>query len=178
VNSLPTLEHPPALIVLEGADRVRWRLEPSGNRTAVGVWPDTEESTALHRHLAECRPLLVVLDAPVTDVCVFRDELRDAPPAVTARAMGVDDPFDLRVPALDWLPEPYRTRGLNFWDQTESLLAAQPSALLPRLLLDTPHTTAGRHVRFARRSPRARVTPDELGPIVAHLFPLETTHAA
>ncbi|MEV0266152.1 hypothetical protein AB0I49_33090 [Streptomyces sp. NPDC050617] len=81
--------------------------------------------------------------------------------------------IEVRVPFLDWLPEPVRARAAAFLAESDETLARTPTALLPPLLLEEPrpqHQQAAPQVRFARRLLPGALTPARLSAAVRHIF--------
>ncbi|MEU7040945.1 hypothetical protein AB0A77_07780 [Streptomyces varsoviensis] len=97
----------------------------------------------------------------------------DAPCAEFGGCAGHGEIIEVRVPFLDWLPEPVRARAAAFLAESDETLARTPTALLPPLLLEDPrpqpqHTAP--HVRFARRLLPGALTTARLAAAVRHIF--------
>jgi hypothetical protein len=166
-----TLVHRGALVVFEGASRVGWHRGTSAEWTPVSLWPQPHEADALAAHLARRDPLLVVLRERVATVPVFREELDRSDPVFAALADSAeDDPVELRIPALDWLPTEVRLRGLRFLSWADSVMSTTPYALCPPYLVDDPDG-ASAQIRFARPRRGERATDTDCRALVEHLFP-------
>jgi hypothetical protein len=145
--------HGEALVVREGAHRLRWSRTPQGFMLA-GLWPDRAERDFVMRHVESSRPLLVVFDREKPIVSALCEELGRIPAGLTV----VDedgDIVDLEVPSLDWLPQPLRERGQRFASWAAEEEASTPMHLLPSILVE-PEAATVAHVRFASRT---RVSP-------------------
>ncbi|MGI5467478.1 hypothetical protein [Streptomyces sp. CA-132043] len=192
----PTVLCAGILIIFEGAARIRWAVDGTGDWTPVALWPGAREADEVAERLERRQPLLVVLDELDTPhgidaragddglgatVPVWRAELDRAPADLAALATGDGDLLDLRVPALTWLPPELRQRGTEFWRAAGARTADVPPALLPPLLLDGAGEAADGprgghpHVRFARRSRTPALTPRHLAAAAAHAFPHQET---
>lgn len=170
MSSSPTARHGDALAVFDNERRIDWRRADLASWTANGVWPSPDEARDVRHHLAQCRPLLVVLDEPQTVVTLLAEEFATAAPAVIARVDGSShEPMHVCIPALDWLPDDLRRRGLSFLDRSSSLAAEIPVPLRPAVVLEASDPGAS-HVRFAHRLRRSTALDDHLAAMVAYAF--------
>ena len=98
------------------------------------------------------------------------EELAAAPPELMAFVQGADrEPSYVYVPALDWLSEDLRHRGLRFLTASIARTAEIPVPLRPALILDAPDP-ATPQVRFAHHA-RSNVPLDHnMDAIVDHVF--------
>jgi hypothetical protein len=151
--SAPTIHHGDVLTVFEGARRLSWRRDLFTEWTPVGLWPDQHASARLRRHLADAKPLLVVVERPETTVTLLAEQYEAAAPEVAALAGGdvSGEIVDIRLPALDWLPDDLRRRGIEFLRRSTAQVAATPAALRPPVRLEDPDAAAP-NVRFVHRS--------------------------
>lgn len=166
-----TERHGSALVVFEGSRRMLWRRPGPGRWRPAGIWPEAAEAAALAAHLAARRNLLVVLDGTEHTVSLLLEELAAAPASVRRLAPGPhrDEPVDVRIPVLDWLPAPLRHPGLAFLRTGREAARRTPAALRPPLLLDEPAPDRP-YLRFALRTQRGGVGPGRLADAVNHLF--------
>lgn len=158
-----------------------WR-EPapqSGTRhwTPTGIWPDEYQLAKVREHIERERPLLVLLDEAHSRVPMLRQELQAAPCHLleSLTATGSDKPVDdevveLRLPFLDWLPDPHRDRATRFLRDSDATLSRTPVALLPPLMTEKTYDGLPHSPRFARRLLPNALTAARLAAAVEHLF--------
>lgn len=169
VGGRVTLRHRNALVVLEGAPRISWHRSSSSEWVPVGVWPGPGGASCLREHLHGGAPLLVVVSEPVATVPLLVEELERADPALKRFAGPAEGHLvELRLPALDWLPEGARVRGLEFLRWTDGILSTTPYALCPPVLLEAPGSAT--NIRFARPRRGEGVTDDDCRALVEHVF--------
>ncbi|GHG97535.1 hypothetical protein [Streptomyces rubradiris] len=176
MTTLPARLCAGTLVVFEGPSRVLWTPGAPGSPVPAGLWPTAADAAEVAARIARREPVLVVLEEIAATVSVWRHELDRAPAELAELAEGEGELLDLRVPALDWLPEPLRERGLAFWHRSTARAAREPAVLLPAVLLDEPDEGAP-GVRFARRLLPFPLTTTRLAHLVAGAFPQETPHA-
>ncbi|MDL5201258.1 hypothetical protein [Streptomyces sp. ALI-76-A] len=171
--TLATERHGGTLVVFEGSRRLLWSRPEPGRWRPVGIWPGADEAAALAAHLAARRNVLVVLDATGHTVSLLAEELAAAPASVRRLVPGPDpypdEPVDVRIPVLDWLPAPLRRPGVDFLRTGAELVRRTPAALLPPLLTDA-FDPARPHLRFALRTQRHGIGGGRLADTVGHLF--------
>ncbi|MGW0333131.1 hypothetical protein ACWD0J_14885 [Streptomyces sp. NPDC003011] len=169
---LATERHGSALVVFEGSRRLLWSRPEPGRWRPVGIWPGADEAAALAARLAARRNVLVVLDGTDT-VSLLAEELAAAPASVRRLVPGPapypDEPVDVRIPVLDWLPAPLRHAGTEFLRAGAESARRTPAALLPPLLTDESDP-ARPHLRFALRTQRHGIGAGRLAEAVSHLF--------
>lgn len=173
-----TVEHGNALVVFEGAARIAWHRRTSSDWIPVGLWPRPDEAVLLEGRLERGDPVLVILSEPVATVPLLVEELAAsgelfAPYADPAEGHLVE----LRLPALDWLPDDVRARGLEFLARTDKVIATTPHALCPPFLLDDPGPE-GSNVRFVRPRRGERATDADCRALVEHVFATTLVPAA
>jgi hypothetical protein len=161
-----------AVVVFEGSRRLQWERAGAAWRLA-GLWPTEPERELLNHHLEAGRPLLVVLDREPPVVSALAEEVPRIPDGLLIRGYEAEV-LDLEVPALDWLPEPMRSRGTTFAVQAAADERAMPLHTLPPLLVDpAPPGTA---VRFGMRTATCRALSDRLlDSTLRDLFAAEAT---
>jgi hypothetical protein len=178
MNTSPTLRSGNTTVVWEGPRRLVWRRASATRWVPTGLWPDAEQAAELAEDLGNGGRLLVVLSPSPTTVQLLAEELADAPPAVqrlagdhspASRPGHANDPLDLEIPLLDWLPEPVRQRGIRFQAECAALLAEYPPALLPRLLVERPRDPAS-PIRFVHPVPASSLSGRHLWGMTPHLF--------
>ncbi|MEU6389713.1 hypothetical protein [Streptomyces sp. NPDC046939] len=179
----PTLRLGDVLVVLEGPARMLWD-EPAavpGERawTPKGLWPDATQHAEVRAHLGGGRPLLVLLDEARSRVPLLREEWQAASRRLTRELAGVrcenlthdtDELVEVRLPFLDWLPQPHRERARRFLAESDAVLSRTPKALLPPLLAEEPVDGAVPNPRFARRLQPHTLNADRFAAAVHHLF--------
>jgi len=167
----PVRRYGDTLVVLEGASRAIWARTGQASWSLLDIWPTEQQRAKVHALLAAGGSLLVVFDGTPPVVSALSEELTETPATVRALGDPDDDPVDLHVPRLDWLPERLRERGLTFLRSSEATVAAGPAALLPALLLDEPDAGAP-NVRFARRTRPGALSDACIAELAEHLAPL------
>ena len=159
-----------ALIVFEGARRIRWERGGASTHASVGLWPDAVEAAGIRRRLERGWPILVVLGGPQAVAALLTEQFAQAPPALAAVARTVaTDMTGVPVPALDWLPVALRDRGLRFLRESSERARRTPAPLCPSLQLDERDLTVP-HVRFAHLMRDSIPSERELALVVAHAF--------
>jgi hypothetical protein len=164
--SLPAaIECDDALVVFEGPRRIR-RRTPTG----VELWPDAREAEDVRDRVRDGRPILVILGGPQANATVLTEQFAGAPPAFAELVHAIArDLAPIPVPALDWLPNDVRDRGLRFLRASTLRLRRTPALLCPALCLDERDVSCP-HVRFAHLSGAAAGTLHELSLVVAYAF--------
>ncbi|MDA0159855.1 hypothetical protein OM076_06245 [Solirubrobacter ginsenosidimutans] len=174
--SLPAaIECDDALIVFEGPRRIRHQGVAS-----FDLWPDAREAEEVRNRIESGRPILVILSGPQAEATVLTEQFAGAPPAFAVLVNAIArDLSPIPVPALDWLPNDVRERGLRFLRASMLRLRRTPALLCPALCLDE-RDAACPHVRFAHLSRVGGHTERELSLVVAYAFanvtPRYTTH--
>ncbi|WSQ08623.1 hypothetical protein OG604_13055 [Streptomyces sp. NBC_01231] len=172
-QTVATERHGSTLVVFEGSRRMLWSRPGPGRWRPVGIWPQAADAAALTAHLAARRNVLVVLDGAEHTVSLLAEELAAAPASVRRLVPGPDpypdEPVDVRIPVLDWLPGPLRRPGLELLCTGAELVRRTPAALLPPLLTDE-FDPARPHLRFVLRTQRYGVGAGRLADAVGHLF--------
>ncbi|WP_405584598.1 hypothetical protein [Streptomyces sp. NBC_01190] len=182
MSSSPTLRCGNTLVVFDGSRRLVWSASSTTNYTPVALWPTPEQAAEVLDHLAGGGNLLVMVEEETTTVPMYAEEAARMPAELTERISLTSDGVlsELQIPALDWLPEPLRQRGLRFLRDSARRLAHYPDLLLPPLLMEEPGTepesadtldSADTNVRFARRRTVRPYSDDRLAPVSDHLFP-------
>jgi len=157
MNPSPAIECGDALIVFEGARRIRGRND---------LWPDAHEAEDVRDRIEAGRPILVVLGGPHAEAAVLTEQFAGAPPALAELVRAIARDLS-PIPALDWLPSEARARGLRFLRASTLRVRRTPALLCPPLALDE-RDLACPHVRFAHL---ARETHEgDLTAIVAYAF--------
>ena len=175
--STPTTRLRDVLVVFDGPRRIIWQRRGRAGFIPRGVWPDAGDRAQLLRHLAEGKPLLVVVQEPVTRVPLLAEQLAGAPADLLARTAGNGEIADVEIPALDWLDADLRGRGLDFLDASAAAAATVPPSLrAPIVLEDVPRDSRG--VRFAHRLAPAPHVDRDLASIVRYAFPERLRAAA
>jgi hypothetical protein len=167
--SLPAaIECGDALIVFEGARRIRWQRSGRTSAASVALWPDAHEAVDVRRRLERGQPILVILGGPQADAALLAEQFAQAPPAFAVFVHATAcDLVGIPVPALDWLPVELRDRGLRFLRASAERARRTPTPLCPSLYLDERDFSVP-HVRFAHRI-RQSAQPD-LALVVDHAF--------
>ncbi|MGP9017720.1 hypothetical protein ACT1U9_04840 [Streptomyces sp. BR1] len=160
------------LVVFEGHRRLLWDRPGPGRWRPVGLWPGPAEAAALAARLASGHNVLVVLGRDRQSVPLLAEELAAAPAEVrwlAAAGPGTAEPYDVRIPFLDWLPPAERLRGLELLAQGAELVRSTPAALLPALLADTVGPTRS-PVRFVLCTRAAGPGEEHIAGAAARLF--------
>lgn len=160
-----------AVAVFDGPRRIHWHRCGPCEWIPLSIWPDEEERREIWRHIADGRPLLVVLDESLSVVPLLLEELAAAGDAVIARVEGRHhrDPMHVRIRALDWLPDDLRRRGLHFLEASVRQAAGIPVPMRPALVLEDPEP-AGSPVRFAHRLRSSATLDHHMDAIIAQAF--------
>ena len=154
-----------ALIVFEGPRRVRHQ-----SATRYALWPDAREAAEVRDRLESGRPILVILGGPQAEATVLTEQFAGAPPALAELVRAIArDLSPIPVPALDWLPNDLRDRGLRFLQGSVTRIRRTPVLLRPALALDE-RDIACPHVRFAHLTRAALQTEPDLSTVVAYAF--------
>jgi hypothetical protein len=159
------------LVALEGRARLSWRADPTTGWMPAALWPDRAQGERVRRHIAEGRPMLIVMTGAADSVPLL-EEQRDGMPTSLVPFVR-DVPGDLPalcIPALDWLPDDLRQRGLKFVVCSADSL---PDALQAPLILENTDP-AMPNVRFAHRLAPCPHLRRDLPAIVTHTFPMPT----
>jgi hypothetical protein len=164
--SLPAaIEYDDALIVFEGPRRIRHQ-----SATSFDLWPDAGEAEEVRDRIESGRPILVILGGPQAEATVLTERFAGAPPALAELVHAIArDLSPIPVPALDWLPNHVRDRGLRFLRASTLRVRRTPALLCPTLSLDD-RDVACPHVRFAHLSRVGVQTERELALVVAYAF--------
>ncbi|MEU6283407.1 hypothetical protein [Streptomyces sp. NPDC047028] len=166
-----------ALVVFEGAPRLKWQWQSLTQWTPTGLWPSPEELREITARFDRGDPVLIVLGEREAGVTVTQEEMSQAPPELRSLATfseGTGGIGELRIPQLDWLPEDLRARGLRFFDDSDLVIARTPAPLRPPLLLDEP-APYDAQVRFVRQTGPGGCSPAALTALVNHAFPEQPT---
>ena len=117
------------------------------------------------------RPILVILGGPQAEATVLTEQFAGAPPALAELVHAIArDLSPIPVPALDWLPNDVRDRGLRFLRASTLRVRRTPALLCPTLSLDERDVTCP-HVRFAHLVPGRRAKPSaNCRSVVAYAF--------
>lgn len=181
----PTLRLGDVLIVLEGPARLLWEEHASTPErrhwTPAGLWPDHDHRAEVHEHLAEGRPLLILLDEARCRVPMLREEWQAAPRHLLRGPAGAgaeaaadhetgDEVVEVSLPFLDWLPAADRERAARFLARSDAEIARTPLAFLPPLMIEERREGSPPSPRFARRLLPNALTADRLAAAVEHLF--------
>jgi hypothetical protein len=166
----PAIKCGDALIVFEGARRIRWRRSERSSHASVVLWPDPLEALEVRRRLERGWPILVILGGPQAEAALLTEQYAQAPPALAAVARTIaTDMTGMPVPALDWLPVGLRNRGLRFLRASSERVHRTPAPLCPSLQLDERDLTVP-HVRFAHVVRESAQSERDLELVVAHAF--------
>jgi hypothetical protein len=166
----PAIKCGGALIVFEGARRIRWRHGEHAGPARPVLWPDPFEALEVRRRLERGRPILVVFGGPQAEAALLTEQYAQAPPALAAVARTIaTDMTGVPVPALDWLPVALRNRGLRFLRTSSERAHRTPAPLCPSLQLDERDLTVP-HVRFAHVVRESAQSEHDLALVVAHAF--------
>ncbi|MEU9196358.1 hypothetical protein [Streptomyces hundungensis] len=171
VKQTTTLRAAGALVVFEGAPRVRWSWKSAACWTPVGLWPEPGDRAEVRERLRDGEPVLIVFAEREGGVPVTREELSGAPDAIRrlARMDDAEDLGELLVPPLDWLPQDMRRRGLRFFEQSSAEIAGTPRAIRGPVLLE-PAPKDHRQLRFARATGPSGCLERDLPALVEHAF--------
>jgi hypothetical protein len=174
VNTSPMLRSGNTTVVFEGPRRLVWRRVGSTGWVPTALWPSPEQAAELITEMGRGGRLLVVLEPGPHTVAVLAEELAAAPAPVRQLAeQPGEDPAELIVPTLNWLPADLRERGLRFRAECASLLDRYPPALLPRLLVEQP-ANPDCPIRFIHPMPQCSLTGalsgHQLRQIANHVF--------
>jgi hypothetical protein len=154
-----------ALVVFEGLRRVRRQ-----SATGLDLWPDAREAEEVRDRIESGRPILVIFGGPQAEATVLTEQFAGAPPALAELVHAIArDLAPIPVPALDWLPNEVRDRGLRFLRASTLRVRRTPALLCPALSLDERDVTCP-HVRFAHLAQVGVDTERELSRVVAYAF--------
>jgi hypothetical protein len=164
--SLPAaIECGDALVVFEGPRRIRHR-----SATSFDLWPDARELEEIRHRIESGRPILVILGGPQAKATLLTEQFAGAPPAFAELVQAIArDLSPIPVPALDWLPNDVRDRGLRFLQASTLHVRRTPALLCPELCLDE-RDVAFPHVRFGHLCRVGAHTERELSLVVAYAF--------
>ena len=172
MHANPTARHGDILTVIDNERRLTWHRPDPVSWVPTGVWPNADDARAIRRHLDRNGPLLVVVDAKQTTVPLLAEELAAAaaaPDVASRMTWPGHEPALVRIPALDWLPDDLRRRGLAFLDASAERASHVPPALRTPLVLSASDPSAP-HVRFAHRLRSGFALDDHLPAIVERVF--------
>ncbi len=165
----PTMWCGSTLVIFDGPRRLTWSTNPPGQWSPVSLWPTHHQAERVLDYLHKGGSVLVMVEQEQTNIPLYIEEAARFPDSVSARLSQDDVITDLQIPALDWLPEALRERGLRFLRDTSRTIHSRPEMLLPQLLLEEPGADPC-NLRFARvRAPRP-FTDERLRSTVDHLF--------
>ena len=171
----PTQRHSGVLVVFEGRRRVAWSGPDNGTAAPTALWPTPAQRRGVAEAIERQAPLLVIIEHDTGPVALLPKEV-PAVPAGLRHLIEEDEGLPaLRVPLLDWLPEPLRERGHAFLAAAEARRSAAPAALLPELITDED---SDQPVRFARRVSSRPLSPCQIGAAIRHLFRQRLTAGA
>ncbi|GAA3824690.1 hypothetical protein GCM10022403_067630 [Streptomyces coacervatus] len=169
MSDSPTLWCGSTLVVFDGPRRLIWRAAAADQWSLAGLWPSARQAAQVTDHLDSGGAVLVLVEQEQTTVPMYAEEAARVPEALAAEVVVDGELAEIRVPALDWLPEPLRERGRQFLRDTACFISKQPDLLLPHLLVEEPGR-APCNLRFARlRTPRP-FNNDRLRSATEHLF--------
>lgn len=154
------------LVVHEGSRRLRWHRDSPEQWRLVGLWPDRQEVDRVLHRIRRAEPVFIVLP-PGSDVVTVEDHELAVPLGALTQVSADGGVLELAVPMLDWLPEPLRTRGLLFAEQSDAAVRSGPVALQPPLILEQLSDSCP--VRFARRT-RLAVSDVQLADVASYVF--------
>jgi hypothetical protein len=123
------------LVVFEGPRRLLWERRSPACWRPARLWPDEAERAAVLARIERNEPVLVVLEQVPCSVPLLEEEV-DRTPAQLTRLLTDESGPAVSIPALDWLPDPWRRRGARFARHGRLLLAARPSLRLGGYLTD------------------------------------------
>jgi hypothetical protein len=165
MNLPAAIECDDALIVFEGPRRIRHQ-----SATSFDLWPDAREAEEVRDRIQSGRPILVILGGPQAEATVLTEQFAGAPPALAELVHAIArDLSPIPVPALDWLPNEVRDRGLRFLRASTLRLRRTPALLCPPLSLDDRDAMCP-HVRFAHLARVGVHTERELSLVAAYAF--------
>lgn len=169
MSDAPTLWYGSTLVVFDGPRRLIWRRGGPDQWSLAALWPSPRQAAQVTDHLESGGAVLVLVEQEQTSVPMYAEEVAQVADALEASVVLDGELAEVRVPALDWLPEPLRERGRQFLRDTACLLQRQPDLLVPHLLVEEPGRTPC-NLRFARiRTPRP-LNDDRLRSAAEHLF--------
>ncbi|GAA3888001.1 hypothetical protein [Streptomyces sedi] len=157
------------LVVFDGPRRLTWRRGPRGEWFPVSLWPTPQQALQVNEHLAQGGGLLVLVEEAETEIPLHTEELAGAPWELADRVTVEDGLAELRVPALDWLPEELQARGRKFLKDSACFFERQPDLLIPHLVVE-PLGPTPENLRFGRLRPPRRCTDERLRTVADHLF--------
>lgn len=101
----PVLHCDDIMVVFEGKDRLILHRGEGEQWRVRALWPEPADVRALHAHLGEGRPLLVVLDGEPPVVPLLPEECAGAAWGPDLAGVSTDDGelVEFRIPRLDWL---------------------------------------------------------------------------
>lgn len=175
----PTEWHGRTLVVFEGVRRMLWNRPSPGVWRPAGIWPGPAAAASLAGHLDVGGSTLVVLNLRPATVGMLEEEWAQAPASVRRLAPppgpGAREPFDVRIPVLDWLPELARLRGTELLRAAADLADRTPAALLPPVIVDPvgpvgPVGSVAPNLRFTVLTRRDTLAGAPLSELVSHLF--------
>jgi hypothetical protein len=172
-SALPVRRLSAVQVVFDGARRLLWSSRGPAAWRPDRIWPSPAERDRILADLRSGTPVLVLLEPRSVPVPVLPEELERAPRPLRERAVGLGgDEYAVPVALLDWLPDRYRRRGLDFLRTGGQMLESNPKLLLSSLIVDQA-AQPGEPVRFALRT-WARAVPDrDLAECAAALFPAQ-----
>jgi hypothetical protein len=177
MNAQTTHYYGDVLVIFEGRRRINWHRRSRAEWVPVSVWPSTQQTQRVQRHIAVGEPVLIVVEEPEASVVVLSEQLAAAPPALAAFASELEgDVADFRIPAFDWLPGPLRERGLEFLRSNVRRAQEHPESLSPPAILE-PVPLGPLNLRFLHVVRRCPQIDRELPHIVDAAFgePLRAT---
>jgi hypothetical protein len=157
------------LVIFDGPRRLTWRNSSPGQWSPVALWPTTRQVAQVTDHLQSGGTVLILVEQEQTNVPMYAEEAAQAPDALAAKVIEDGEFAEVRIPALDWLPEPLRERGRQFLRDTACFIERQPDLLLPHLLVEEPGQSPW-NLRFARLRTLRSFTDDQLRTAANHLF--------
>jgi hypothetical protein len=165
MNLPAAIECEDALIVFEGPRRIRHQ-----SAARFDLWPDAREAQEVRDRIRSGRPILVILGGPQAEATLLTEQFAGAPPAFAELVHAIArDLSPIPVPALDWLPDEVRDRGLRFLRASTLRLRRTPALLCPALCLDD-RDAAFPHVRFAHLSRVGARIERDLSLVAAYAF--------
>lgn len=169
--ALPLRRVAAAQIVFDGARRLLWSNRGPAAWRPERIWPSAAERDGVLADLGSGRPTLIVLEPESVPVPVLPEELDRAPRRLRDRAVGLGgDEYAVPITLLDWLPQQYRRRGLEFLRLSRRIIESNPKLLLSSFIADEA-TQPGEALRFALRASTRVVSDRDLAVFCATLFP-------
>jgi hypothetical protein len=169
MNSSPTLWCGDALVVFDGPRRLAWRSISPAHWSPVALWPDANQAARVNEHLNSGGSVLIMVEGEQTSIPMYATEAARAPGALAAHTTIDGELAEIRISALDWLPDALRERGRRFLAETARFMEAEPDLLLPQLVVEQSGAEPC-NLRFARlRTPRP-YTDERLSSVLDHLF--------